>query len=71
MIPKRIVTQYTQHCSEKNYKPFSRSTLLRILSECSASVRKSLQGLDYFLFEFKIYVSVKITFIVNYKMLPV
>ena len=48
MIPEWIVTQYTQYCSEKNYKPFSRSTLLRILSECSASVRKSLQGLDYF-----------------------
>ena len=48
MIPKRIFTQYTQYCSEKNYKPFSRSTLLRILSECSASVRKSLQGLDNF-----------------------
>ena len=48
MIPERIVMQYTQYCCETNYKPFSRSTMLRILSECSASVRKSLQGLDYF-----------------------
>ena len=48
MIPERIVRQYTQYCSETNYKPFSRRTVLRILSECSASVRQSLQGLDYF-----------------------
>ena len=45
MIPERIVMQYTQHCSESNYKPFNQSTMLRILSECSASVHKSLQGL--------------------------
>ena len=37
-----------QYCSETNFKPFSRSTMLRILTECSASVRKSLEGLDYF-----------------------
>ena len=48
MIPERIVMQYTQYCCETNYKPFSRRTMLRILSECSASVRQSLQGLDYF-----------------------
>ena len=40
--------QYNQDCAEVNFKPSSRSTLLRILSECSASVRTSLQGLDYF-----------------------
>ena len=51
MIPERIVTQYIQNCSEGNFKPFSRSTMLRILTECSASVRKSLQGLDYFVAE--------------------
>ena len=48
MIPERIVMQYTQYCCETNYKPFSRRTMLRILSECSASVRQSLQGLDFF-----------------------
>lgn len=48
MIPQRIVRQYTQYCQETNFKPFSESTMLRVLSECSASVRKSLQGLDYF-----------------------
>lgn len=48
MIPSRIAHQYTRFCEETNFRPFSKSTMLRILSECSASVRKSLQGLDYF-----------------------
>lgn len=47
MIPERIVAQYTQYCSEVCFTPFSRSTMLRILSSCAATVRKSLQGLDY------------------------
>ena len=48
MIPQRLVQQYKQYCMETNSKPFSDSTMLRVLSECSSSVRKSLQGLDYF-----------------------
>lgn len=48
LIPKRIFRQYKQYCSETNFSPFSERTMTRILSECSASVRKSLQGLDYF-----------------------
>ena len=48
MIPQRVVQQYRQYCMETNFKPFSESTMLRVLSECSASVRKSLQGLVYF-----------------------
>lgn len=47
MIPQRIVKQYEQYCKETNFKPFGASTMLRILSCCSATVRKSLQGLDY------------------------
>lgn len=47
MIPQRIAKQYIQYCSESGFVPFSERTMLRILSECSASVRKSLQGLDY------------------------
>ena len=46
MIPQRIVKQYMQYCYGTNFKPFSPSTMLRILC-CSATVRKSLQGLDY------------------------
>ena len=47
MTPQRIVRQYQQYCEETNFKPFSSNTMLRILSACSATVRKSLQGLDY------------------------
>ena len=48
MIPERVVQQYTQYCLETNFKSFSETTMRRVLSECSASERKSLQGLDYF-----------------------
>lgn len=48
MIPQRIVDQYGQYCSETSFTPFSASTMLRILSSCTATTRKSLQGLDYF-----------------------
>ena len=47
MIPQRIVMQYTQFCKEDGTKPLSPSTALRILSVCTATVQKSLQGLDY------------------------
>ena len=48
MIPQRIVRQYSQYCNDTGFTPFSKSTMLRVLSECSATVRKSLQGLDYY-----------------------
>lgn len=48
MIPQRIVQQYTSFCQETNFTPFSERTMLRVLSACTASTRKSLQGLDYF-----------------------
>lgn len=48
LIPQRIVRQYQQYCLDSNFTPFSERTMSRILSECSASVCKSLQGLDYF-----------------------
>ena len=47
MIPESVATQYQTYAEECGLTPLSRSTLLRILSVCSASVRKSLQGLDY------------------------
>ena len=48
MIPERIVQQYQQYCYEANFMTMSKRTLQRILDVCSASVRKSLQGLDNF-----------------------
>ena len=47
MVPERIVRQYLAYCDETGFQALSRSTLLRILNVCAASVRKSLQGLDY------------------------
>ena len=44
---ERLVRQYQAYCEESGFKALSRSTLLRILSICSASTCKSLQGLDY------------------------
>lgn len=46
LIPEQTVRQYQRYCAETSFQPLSRSTFLRILSACSASVRKSLQGLD-------------------------
>ena len=48
MIPERIVQQNQQYSSETSFTCLSRSTLHSILNVCSASTRKSLQGLDNF-----------------------
>jgi hypothetical protein len=51
IIPSRIILQYYQFCNEtcsSDFKPLSKSILYEILDGCSASRRKSLQGLDYF-----------------------
>ncbi|KXJ23561.1 hypothetical protein AC249_AIPGENE12379 [Exaiptasia diaphana] len=47
MVKERTIKQYLQFCKEENFKPFSYATMHRILTSCTASVRKSLQGLDY------------------------
>ncbi|KAK3711284.1 hypothetical protein QZH41_015004, partial [Actinostola sp. cb2023] len=47
MVPNRLAKQYQAYCKETGFTPFSQATMLRILSACSATVRKSLQGLDY------------------------
>ena len=47
MIPNRLVKQYQAYCEETKFTPFSSATMLRVLSACAATVRKSLQGLDY------------------------
>ena len=47
LIPEQIVRQYQGYCQDIGFEPASRSTLCRILRVCCASVRKSLQGLDY------------------------
>ena len=47
MIPNRLVKQYQSYCEETKFTPFSPATMLRVLTACAASVRTSLQGLDY------------------------
>ena len=47
MVNQRVIDQYQQYYLETNFKPFSASTMQRILVLCSTTVRKSLQGLDY------------------------
>ena len=47
LIPEQVVKQYQSFCQETGFEPMSRTTLCRILKVCSASVRKSLQGLYY------------------------
>ena len=47
MVPESIVKQYLAYSHECGFATLSRRSLLRILDVCSASVRRSLQGLDY------------------------
>ena len=47
MISNRLVKQYQSYCEETKFTPFSPATMLRVLTACTASVRTSLQGLDY------------------------
>ena len=47
LVPESIVKQYLAYSRESGFTTLSRTILLRILNVCSASVRKSLQGLDY------------------------
>ena len=47
LIPEHIVLQYLGYCKYVGFTPMSRCTLCKVLRVCSASTRKSLQGLDY------------------------
>ena len=47
MIPIRLKNQYQAYCTETDFAPFSPATMLRVMSACTVTVRKSLQGLDY------------------------
>lgn len=48
LIPSRIIEQYKLYCEEQGLEPMSQRTLYRIIEVCSASMQKSLQGLDNF-----------------------
>ena len=46
LIPSRIIEQYTAYCKQQEFEPASERSLYRMLDVCSASMQKSLQGLD-------------------------
>ena len=46
LIPSRIVTQYRSYCKQQEFEPASERSLFRMLEICSASMQKSLHGLD-------------------------
>ena len=46
VIPPRIIRQYLEYCKEQEFEPTSRRSLYWMIEVCSASMQKSLQGLD-------------------------
>ena len=46
VIRSRIIRQYLDYCKEQEFQPASQSSLYRMIEVCSASMQKSLQGLD-------------------------
>lgn len=46
LIPTRIIEQYLAYCKQQQFKPAGVRSLYRIIDCCSASMQKSLQGLD-------------------------
>lgn len=50
LAPTHLVKQYHEFCLETGFQdPLQKSTLMKVMSEaCLASIRKCLQGLDYY-----------------------
>ena len=48
MIPERVVQQYTQYCLKINFRPFSGTTMRRVLFECMCLCKKFTAGLRLF-----------------------
>ena len=46
LIPSQFIKQYICYCKQEQFQPASERSLYRILNVCSASMQKSLQGLD-------------------------
>ena len=46
LIPTRIIEQYTGNCREQQFEPASTRCLFRMFEVCSASMQRSLHGLD-------------------------
>lgn len=46
VIPSRIIRQYLDYCKEQEFEPAGERSLYRMIEVCSASMQRSLQGLD-------------------------
>ena len=46
LISSRIIKQYTSYCREQQFEPAGTRSLFRMLDICSASIQRSLHGLD-------------------------
>ena len=46
IIPSCIIRQYLDYCKEQDFEPASKRSLRRMIEVCSASMQKSLHGLD-------------------------
>ena len=46
LILSRIIEQYTSNCREQQFEPANTRCLFRMLEVCSASMQRSLHGLD-------------------------
>ncbi|VDI78120.1 Hypothetical predicted protein [Mytilus galloprovincialis] len=51
IAPTSIIRQYKQFCEDEEIRPLGTSTMYKILEECAASVRHSVEGLDYYVAE--------------------
>ncbi|XP_052067818.1 uncharacterized protein LOC127707344 [Mytilus californianus] len=43
-----IIQQYKVYCEKNTIIPLGESTMYKILSECTATIRQSFEGVDYF-----------------------
>ncbi|CAC5391746.1 unnamed protein product [Mytilus coruscus] len=51
LAPSSLVNQYIKFCDSENVGHLGRSTMYKILNDCAASVRKCVEGLDYYVAE--------------------
>ncbi|CAC5377276.1 unnamed protein product [Mytilus coruscus] len=51
MSSSDIIQQYKVYCEENTIIPLGESTMYKILSECTATIRQSFEGVDYFVAE--------------------
>ncbi|XP_071162572.1 uncharacterized protein [Mytilus edulis] len=51
LAPSSLINQFIQFCDSENVGHLGRSTMYKILNDCAASVRKCVEGLDYYIAE--------------------